>query len=183
MIELGLEVLTRSGGPWGAVTVVPPGWREVPGPDSHPEEAAVIKPIAIALSCLIAAAGCYHATIETTATPSTETIEQGFASSWIYGLVPPSTVETAAKCTNGVAKVETQISFVNGLVGALTLGIYTPMSIKVTCAAKRVATLQVAHPDIIVASGAGSDAIREAFSRAAEAAAQDGGVVLVQVTD
>jgi hypothetical protein len=93
------------------------------------------KEIAVVVSCLFVAVGCYHATIETTATPSTVVIEQGFASSWIYGLVPPSTVETEAKCTAGVAKVETQISFVNGLVGALTLGIYTPMSIKVTCAA------------------------------------------------
>ncbi|HMU60273.1 MAG TPA: hypothetical protein PKA66_00710 [Gemmatimonadales bacterium] len=93
------------------------------------------KEIAIVVSCLFVTVGCYHATIETTATPSTVVIERGFASSWIYGLVPPSTVETEAKCTNGVAKVETQISFVNGLVGALTLGIYTPMSIKVTCAA------------------------------------------------
>jgi len=31
--------------------------------------------------------------------------------------------------------VETQLSFVNGLVGVLTLGIYTPMEILVTCAA------------------------------------------------
>lgn len=91
--------------------------------------------IAIVVSCLFVSVGCYHATVETAATPSPVMIEQGFASSWVYGLVPPSTVETAAKCPNGPAKIETQISFVNGLVGALTLGIYTPMSIKVTCAA------------------------------------------------
>jgi len=92
------------------------------------------KQVAIVVSCFCVSAGCYHATIETTATPSTVVIEQGFASSWVYGLVPPSTVETAAKCPNGVSKVETQLSFVNGLVGVLTLGIYTPMNIKVTCA-------------------------------------------------
>ena len=85
------------------------------------------------------ASGCYHATIETAATPSPQTIEQGFASAWIAGLIPPKPVETAAKCPDGVAKVETQQSFVNGLVGILTLGIYTPMSIKVTCAAKPAA--------------------------------------------
>jgi hypothetical protein len=143
----------------------------------------MFRPIVVAVSCLIASAGCYHATIETGATPSTETIEQGFASSWVYGLVPPSTVATAAKCTHGVAKVETQLSFVNGLVGVLTLGIYTPMSIKVTCAATSVSTLPSAHADIFVAAGAGSEAIREAFTRAADEAAREGSVVLVQVTD
>jgi hypothetical protein len=35
------------------------------------------------------------------------------------------------------AKVETQLSFVNQLVSFLTLGIYTPMQIEVTCAAAR----------------------------------------------
>jgi hypothetical protein len=83
--------------------------------------------------------GCYHATVETGATPSAETVEKSWASSWIYGLVPPSVVSTAQKCTSGVAKVETQLPFVNMLVGVLTLGIYTPMSIKATCAARRTA--------------------------------------------
>ena len=134
------------------------------------------------LLCLIGTAGCYHATIETGATPSTETIEKGFASSWIFGLAPPATVETAAKCPNGVAKVETQISFVNGLVAIVTFGIYTPMDIKVTCAAKSVTMLTSDHPGISVASSAGSDAIRDAFSAAADEAARDHKTVLVQVT-
>jgi Bor protein len=86
----------------------------------------------------IVTAGCYHATVETGASPSTEVINKSFASGWIFGLVPPSTVSTAAKCPNGVAKVETQLSFVNQLVSFLTLGIYTPMEIKVTCAAATV---------------------------------------------
>jgi len=143
----------------------------------------MFKSIAVTICCVIASAGCYHATIVTGATPSTDTIEQGFASSFVFGLVPPATVETASKCANGVAQVETQQSFINGLVAAITFGIYTPISIKVTCAAKKVATLSTAHPDIVVASGAGSDAIRQAFSQAASEAARDGSVVLVQVTD
>lgn len=90
---------------------------------------------AFALLLLVAAlAGCYHATIDTGARPSTLTIEKHWASGWIFGLVPPKTVETASKCPTGVAKVETQLSFVNMLVSFLTLNIYTPMDIRVTCA-------------------------------------------------
>jgi hypothetical protein len=84
---------------------------------------------------LILLAGCYHATVETGVTPSTVVIEKSFASGWLFGLVPPSTISTAEKCPNGVAKVETELSFLNQLVEVLTLGIYTPMHIKVTCAA------------------------------------------------
>ncbi|HET6836584.1 MAG TPA: Bor family protein [Gemmatimonadales bacterium] len=91
-----------------------------------------MKSVLVIASILLA--GCYHATVETGATPSTVVIDKSFASSWIYGLVPPDVVSTAEKCPEGVAKVETQHTFVNQLVGILTLGIYTPMQIKVTCA-------------------------------------------------
>jgi hypothetical protein len=79
-------------------------------------------------------AGCYLATIETGRTPSTVTQEDRWADSWIYGLVPPSVINTASRCPSGIARVETQLSFLNQLVGLLTLGIYTPMDVRVTCA-------------------------------------------------
>jgi hypothetical protein len=79
-------------------------------------------------------AGCYHATVETGRTPSTVTVEDQWADSWVYGLVPPSTINVAQGCPSGVARVETQLSFLNQLVGILTLGIYTPMWVRVTCA-------------------------------------------------
>jgi Bor protein len=79
-------------------------------------------------------AGCYHATIETGRPASNVTHEDRWADSWIYGLVPPAVINTAARCPSGVARVETQLSFLNQLVGLLTLGIYTPMDVRVTCA-------------------------------------------------
>src|SRR6266540_1164045 len=83
---------------------------------------------------LLALPACYHATIETGLPAGNDVVEKSFASGWIYGLVPPSPVKAMSKCTHGVSKVETQLSFVNQLVNFLTLGIYPPMSIKVTCA-------------------------------------------------
>ena len=93
------------------------------------------KPTLVVILSLTMATGCYHATINTGRPLSTQIVEEPFASSWVYGLVPPKTVEAGERCPNGVARVETQQSFVNGLVGVLTFGIYTPMNIKVTCAA------------------------------------------------
>jgi hypothetical protein len=97
----------------------------------------------VAVAVLFVSAGCYHATIDTGRTPSTVKIEKHWASGWIYGLVPPSTVETAQKCPSGVAKVETQLSFANQLVNFLTFGIYTPMDITVTCAQGGTSSLPV----------------------------------------
>jgi len=90
---------------------------------------------------LVMAAGCYHATIQTGLTPSTQTIERHWANAWIYGLVPPSYTQTATACPSGVARVDTQLSFLNELVGAITFGIYTPMDIVVTCGAGRSSAL------------------------------------------
>ena len=97
---------------------------------------------------LIALAACFHATVETGLPPSTTVIEKSWASGWIYGLVPPSTVETASKCPSGVAKVETERSFLTAFVGLLTGGIYTPMAIKVTCAQSGRASLSPTAPAI-----------------------------------
>jgi hypothetical protein len=80
--------------------------------------------------------GCYHATVNTGVTPGSTQINQPWATSFVYGLVPPATVEAMQECGSaGVARVETQHSFLNALVGGLTFGIFTPMTITVTCGA------------------------------------------------
>ncbi len=117
---------------------------------------------------------CYHATIETGLPASPEVLEKSFAAGWIYGLVPPSTVSTAAKCPNGAAKIETQ------LVNFLTLGIYTPMSIKVTCAARPGTSLVPSKPDVRVAPGADDLEVQAAIQAAADLAVALRRPVLVQ---
>jgi hypothetical protein len=88
---------------------------------------------------MIGLTGCYHATVTTGLEPSAKQIEEPFALSFVYGLIPPSTVNAESQCTNGVAQVETKLSFVNSLVRGLTAGLFTPMSIEVTCASSSAA--------------------------------------------
>ncbi len=137
----------------------------------HTKRCANVLVAAIALS------GCYHATIETGLTPSTQVLEQSFASSWIYGLVPPKTVETASRCPDGVARVETQHTFVNQLVGFLTLGIYTPMHIRVTCAQAGAAS---SGASVTIPATAEGEEVREAFGNAADLVAQSEKAVTVR---
>lgn len=96
-----------------------------------------MKGIARASLVLAAAAllgGCYHAVIDTGREPNGTTIAKPWAHSFVGGLVPPSVVETAQKCPAGVARVETQQSFLNLLLQGLTWGLYSPMAITVSCA-------------------------------------------------
>ena len=93
-----------------------------------------MRRVFLLLTLLLLPSACYHATVNTGLRPGTTQIENQWASGWIFGLVPPSTVETMERCPAGVARVETQHSFPNQLVNFITFGIYTPISIVVTCA-------------------------------------------------
>jgi hypothetical protein len=133
--------------------------------------------VAIAL----ASSACYHATVDLGVEPSNQVIDKSWAAGWIYGLVPPSTVEPASKCSHGVAKVETHLSFLNQVVGFLTLAIYTPMSIKVTCAAARSADLTPARADLVVSQVDGEHALESAFAAAATRAVTTQRAVFVEI--
>jgi hypothetical protein len=102
-----------------------------------------MRRVALIAATLLLSSACYHATIETGAVPTTTVIEKEWANSFIYGLVPPETISTAQQCRNGVARVETEQSFLNGLVAGLTFGIYTPMHIRVTCGTGRMSNVPV----------------------------------------
>lgn len=126
------------------------------------------------LLAIVFSAGCHHAIIDMGSKPSTVTIEQPWASGWIFGLVPPKTVEPASRCPHGVARVETQITFVNGVVRLVTMGIYTPMWIKVTCAEPREIGAAPKTATFVVEPGEGSAYILESVTEAAKESARSG---------
>ena len=87
----------------------------------------------MAATALVLLTGCYKATVNTGIAPGpVEVVE--WKSTWINGLVPAETVNADEVCgDSGVSSVETQHTFVNQLVAALTAGIYTPMTVTVRC--------------------------------------------------
>ncbi|NOT32726.1 MAG: hypothetical protein HOP12_01005 [Candidatus Eisenbacteria bacterium] len=125
--------------------------------------------------------GCYAARVETGLTPSTQVIKKDWAACWVFGLVPPPTLQMASYCPNGVAVVETQLSFLNMVVGNLTFGIFTPMTIRVTCAEKSTSSLVEPAFDFALQVNASDREIRETFNDAARMAMKTGRAVLVQL--
>ncbi len=134
----------------------------------------------VLLISALASAGCYHATVTTGRTPSNVVIDKPFATGWIYGLVPPSTVNAASECPDGVAIVETELSFVNQLVSFITFGIFTPMHIKVTCAASGSASIDESNYVVTIPEGANESDVIEAFGIAADQAVASGGELHVR---
>ncbi len=125
--------------------------------------------------------GCYAASVDTGLHPSTKTIKKPWASCWIFGLVPPSTIVTAAECPNGVARVETQLSFLNQVVSIVTFGIYTPMQVVVTCAERESMSYLGFQIDIVVRDGATQEEVQDAFAQAAHQAANLQRPVFIQL--
>ena len=105
-------------------------------------------------------AGCYRITVTygPQPVPSTATVvEYPWQHSWVFGLVPPPEINVKDRCPNNVSKIETKVSFLNGLAsalvgaaateitrsqtndttayfGGLAAGIWQPLSARVTCA-------------------------------------------------
>lgn len=142
--------------------------------------AVIFMMLAVAL-CL----GCYHAVIDTGASPGDVVIDMPWAKSFIFGLVPPDVVETAAKCPGGVAKVETEHSFLNWLVGAVTFGIFTPIHIRVTCAGTAVSLngeidYLVPSADLVIREEATPEEAADVLQAATELAVDSGEPVFVK---
>ncbi len=135
-----------------------------------------------ALLTLVAftSAGCYHATVTTGLTPGSIVIDQPWSAGFVYGLVPPSTVEVAGRCPNGVAVVETQLSFLNQVVSAVTFGLFTPMHITVTCAASGSASAVTPGQEILIPEGATQSEVVGAFGAAADRAVETNTAVYVR---
>jgi hypothetical protein len=81
----------------------------------------------------LALTACFRQVVTTGLPAGTKTINKPWTSTWIFGLVEATPINVRAECPSGVAVVETQVSFLNGLLGGLTLGIWTPLTVTVTC--------------------------------------------------
>jgi Bor protein len=94
-----------------------------------------MRRLALALAALLLA-GCYRVTVVTSTAPTATQVNKEWQNSFVAGLVPPPELNVKEQCPQGIAKVVTERSFLNGLVAALTQSIYTPMHTTVTCASR-----------------------------------------------
>jgi hypothetical protein len=107
------------------------------------------KSLLLAVAAVALSSACYRVTVLSGAPEApTPAVMVPWANGFIYGLVPPPTVNTNAQCTQGVAKVVTEQSLVNSLAALVTFSLYTPMQIAVTCATGPVRSASAALPSV-----------------------------------
>ena len=133
----------------------------------------------LALSLLAAGTtACYHQVVESGLAPSPTVIDMGNVNTGVWGL-SGATVDVRTQCPSGVAVVATEESFVNALLSGLTLGLYTPRHVTVTCALA-TAILPTNATTITVASDATSAQREEGFRTAVNESLTHGGAVIVR---
>jgi hypothetical protein len=126
---------------------------------------------------LVSTMACYHATVLTGRAESSTIVEEQWAKGWVFGLIPPDPLDVSKQCASGVAKVETVHTFLNMLVQFLTIDIFTPEDIKVTCAGAGMAP----KTSMIVPSDNTPAAERQAMAEAIEQAQHTGEPVFVRL--
>ncbi len=147
---------------------------------THREARTAMNKVA-RLSVIIAAlfsTACFHAVVETGLTPSSHVERRYFRLSFLYGFIAPRPISVAEECVGGVARVETFHTGFEMLLAWATAGIFTPMSIRVTCAASGTS---VAPGEHVLNDGQGGVAPQpEAIARAASRSAESGHSVYVR---
>lgn len=123
--------------------------------------------------------GCYHAQVTTGLEASNEVYQQKWASGFIAGLVPPSMVNGAEHCSNGVAKVETRHSFLNMIAQMITFSLYSPMEITVTCASAS-ADISAGGQSLEIAYNSSEEILEDTYNKAITMSAKTEKPVYIQ---
>lgn len=92
-----------------------------------------------ALGAMTLLTGCYHQVVDTGLPRSSTTVTKSFHPTFIFGLVKASPIDVRQQCPTGIAVASTRMTFLNGLVGGLTLGLFTPHEVSITCAGRAAA--------------------------------------------
>lgn len=87
------------------------------------------------LAALLGSAGCYKATFIRDPSAVKGVERDQWLDFFVFGIVGEQNLDIKQFCADGrVAEVQTHGNFGTGVVSVLTIGIYTPRKVTVTCA-------------------------------------------------
>lgn len=128
---------------------------------------------------VLSSAACYHQIIQTGRSPSATVIDKPWVSTWIFGLVAADPIDTRPLCPTGVAVVTTESSLMNTILGVLTIGIWTPQHVTITCASG-TAMLPPGAKEFRIPVDATAEERGEIFSRAVEQSSEHHAAVVLR---
>lgn len=128
----------------------------------------------------VSASACFHQAVNTGRPAGSTVVDLPWVQGWLWGLVSPQPIETRTQCPSGVATVVTEMSFMNGLVAGLTLGIYTPQHVTITCATGGTASLPRGATELRIPSGASAEERAAVVAHAIELSAEQHAPVVLR---
>ena len=120
-----------------------------------------LKGMAAMLAATFLVTGCYTTRFQSNLAPGGAKYEEK-GNFFLWGLVGEKEVDLKKLCPAGAARWQNQQTFVDGLLGFITIGIYIPRTINVECTAGKAQGLgdgadlvsQIAYPELPWAGGA-----------------------------
>ena len=128
---------------------------------------------------LLSSAACFHQVVQTGNTAGSNVVDRQFVATWLWGIVPAQPIDVRQSCPSGVATIETEQSFMNGLVGLITLGIYSPQHLRVTRATSSARLPEGAH-EIIIPANVSKDEVSRIINTAVQQTLQSGTATVVR---
>lgn len=108
----------------------------------------------VAIAAAVLLSGCYHQVVATGLSAGTGRVDRPWTSTWIFGLVEAKPIDVRSLCPSGVAFVESKFTVGNWFGSLITLGIWTPRNVSVTCASGGSASLDPSMKTIALQSSA-----------------------------
>jgi len=115
--------------------------------------------LVLALAMVFVLTSCFKHTFTTDGGASSgKTVYSEWHSHWLFGIIGDETVNVKKYCPSGKATIHEEITFVNGLIGALVGVVYYPTSVEIKCKGGKHAQIDltkeqvakiVAHPDFL----------------------------------
>lgn len=82
----------------------------------------------------VATTGCFRQVVETGRPAGATVVDRAWVPTYLFGLVAAQPIDVRQSCPSGVAIIQTEQSFLNGLAAMVTFGLFTPQHVRVTCA-------------------------------------------------
>ena len=99
---------------------------------------------------VVVLAGCYeHTYVVGAGAPRGRVVYDEWHDHWLGGLIDPGKeLELRRLCPSGNATIHEEVTFLNGLVGALTGEIYAPTTVTVRCRRGRRAQMELSAEEV-----------------------------------
>ena len=126
----------------------------------HKSKLVTISVGLLSVVILSASAACYRHTINFgDGAPTGELLYDHWEHFWIVGLIGDKVLDVEQICPSGNATIESRQTFLNGLVEALTIGIYAPRTLRLRCEDGGAVSIPLESDDVrrIVSDGRFAD--------------------------